>query len=56
MAAAFLDRLRHHCHLVNIRGNSYRMGDRLNLARALRQVPARKNPEQEPATQAETPR
>ena len=25
MAAAFIDRLLHHCHIVNIRGNSYRM-------------------------------
>lgn len=27
MAAALIDRLIHHCHLVNIRGNSYRMRD-----------------------------
>jgi DNA replication protein DnaC len=25
MAAALIDRLVHHCHLVTIRGNSYRM-------------------------------
>ncbi len=25
MAAALIDRLVHHCHIVNIRGNSYRM-------------------------------
>src|SRR5919201_4020064 len=25
MAAALVDRLVHHCHIVNIRGNSYRM-------------------------------
>jgi len=25
MAAALIDRLMHHCHVVNIRGNSYRM-------------------------------
>ena len=56
MAAALLDRLLHHCHIVNIRGNSYRMRQRGDLAQALRQVPARKNPEQGPATQAETPR
>ncbi|MEZ5442872.1 MAG: ATP-binding protein, partial [Lysobacterales bacterium] len=24
MAAALIDRVLHHCHLVNIRGNSYR--------------------------------
>ena len=56
MAAALLDRLLHHCHIVNIRGNSYRMRQRGDLAQALRQVPARKNPEQGPATPAETPR
>ena len=56
MAAALLDRLLHHCHIVNIRGNSYRMRQRGDLAQALRQVPARKNPEQGPATQAEAPR
>ena len=25
MAAALIDRLLHHCHIVNIRGNRYRM-------------------------------
>ena len=25
MAAALIDRVLHHCHIVNIRGNSYRM-------------------------------
>ena len=25
MAAALIDRLLHHCHVVNIRGNSYRL-------------------------------
>ena len=25
VATAILDRLLHHCHIVNIRGNSYRM-------------------------------
>jgi len=25
MATALIDRLLHHCHIVNIRGNSYRM-------------------------------
>ncbi len=25
MAAALIDRLLHHCHIVNIRGNSFRM-------------------------------
>ena len=31
MAAALIDRLVHHCHIVNIRGNSYRMRDPQNL-------------------------
>ncbi len=31
MAAALIDRLLHHCHLVNIRGNSYRMREHVNL-------------------------
>ena len=44
MAAALLDRLLHHSHLVNIRGNSYRMRQRSDLAGALHQAPARKNP------------
>jgi DNA replication protein DnaC len=36
MAAALIDRLLHHCHLVNIRGNSYRMREHSELHRALR--------------------
>ena len=56
MAAALLDRLLHHCHIVNIRGNSYRMRDRGELAQALHQAPSRKNPGQRPVTQAETAR
>lgn len=35
MAAALIDRLVHHCHIVNIRGNSYRMRDHGELSRAL---------------------
>ncbi|MEM9599368.1 MAG: IS21-like element helper ATPase IstB [Acidobacteriota bacterium] len=31
MAAALIDRLLHHCHLVNIRGNSYRMREHMDL-------------------------
>ena len=31
MAAALIDRLVHHCHIVNIRGNSYPMRDHQNL-------------------------
>ena len=52
MAAALLDRLLYHCHIVNIRGNSYRMRKRGELARSLHQAPARKNPDpDEEATQ-----
>ena len=32
MAAALIDRLLHHCHIVNIRGNSYRMREHQHLA------------------------
>lgn len=35
MAAAPIDRLVHHCHIVNIRGNSYRMRDHTELRSAL---------------------
>jgi DNA replication protein DnaC len=35
MAAALIDRLVHHCHIVNIRGNSYRMRHHRDLARQL---------------------
>ena len=31
MVAALIDRLVHHCHIVNIRKNSYRMRDHQNL-------------------------
>ncbi len=34
MAAALIDRLLHHCHIVNIRGNSYRMREHQNLMRS----------------------
>ncbi len=53
MAAALLDRLLHHCHIVNIRGNSYRMRKRGELARALHQAPARKNPNPDPGEDQE---
>jgi len=35
MAAALIDRILHHCHLVNIRGNSYRMRKHTELYRTL---------------------
>ncbi len=37
MAAALIDRILHHCHIVNIRGNSYRMRQHTELWRTLRQ-------------------
>ena len=35
MAGALIDRLVHHCHIINIRGNSYRMRHQSELWRAL---------------------
>src|SRR5262249_32231917 len=35
MAAALIDRILHHCHLVNIRGNSYRLREHPELYRPL---------------------
>jgi len=35
MAAALIDRVVHHCHLVNIRGNSYRMREHQGLYETL---------------------
>ena len=37
MAAALIDRLLHHCHIVNIRGNSYRMRAHQDLLRPARE-------------------
>jgi len=34
MAAALIDRLLHRCHIVNIRGNSYRMREHQDLLRS----------------------
>ena len=41
MAAALLDRLLHRCHIVNIRGNSYRMRDHRELAKSIHPTAAR---------------
>jgi len=38
MASALIDRLAHHCHIVNIRGNSYRMRQHRELQRLLAQT------------------
>ena len=46
MAAAMLDRLLHHAHIVNIRGNSYRLRHRTDLTKVFR-------PRAEPAKAAE---
>jgi len=40
MAAALIDRLLHHCHIVNIRGNSYRMRHHTELSKSLHAAPA----------------
>lgn len=37
MASALIDRLVHHCHIVNIRGNSYRMRHHADISAALQQ-------------------
>src|SRR5690606_10709361 len=39
MAAALIDRLVHHCHIVTIRGNSYRMRQHTELWQALHTTP-----------------
>ena len=50
MAAALIDRLMHHCHVVNIRGNSYRMREHTDLWQALQpdyeEPPSESSPEQ----------
>jgi DNA replication protein DnaC len=46
MAAALIDRLLHHCHIVSIRGNSYRMRHHSDLYRAL--TPAAEREESQP--------
>jgi DNA replication protein DnaC len=45
MAAALIDRLVHHCHIVTIRGNSYRMRQHTELWQALHTAP---DPELQP--------
>jgi DNA replication protein DnaC len=54
MAAALIDRLVHHCHIVNIRGNSYRMRQHAELRSALyprRSVPDRSTVKRRSAAQ-----
>ncbi len=57
MAAALIDRLLHHCHIVSIRGNSYRMRQHTDLFRVLTPTldgeedqPRRKRSRREPPT------
>jgi DNA replication protein DnaC len=47
MAAALIDRLVHHCHIVNIRGNSYRMRHHQELHRTMGapRHPSARNPQ-----------
>jgi DNA replication protein DnaC len=40
MASALIDRLVHHCHIVNIRGNSYRLRQHADLQRLLSPQPS----------------
>src|SRR5258706_9639612 len=49
IAAALVDRLMHHCHVVNIRGNGYRMREHTDLCQALR-------PERAPPTTRRKPK
>ena len=55
MAAALIDRLLHHCHIVNIRGNSYRMRQhrdlvgRLSAAQPKPQAPRARRPSRQEA-------
>ena len=43
MAAALLDRLLHRCHIVNIRGNSYRMRRHTELSKAIHPMGSQTN-------------
>lgn len=44
MASALIDRLVHHCHIINIRGNSYRMRHHTELRQALSPQPDERPP------------
>ena len=44
MAAALIDRLLHHCHIVNIRGNSFRMREHTELSKVLHSLPPEPSP------------
>lgn len=59
MAGALIDRLVHHCHIVNIRGNSYRMRQHADLYAVLHHRPEPAPPppvrRRGPAREAATP-
>ena len=46
MAAALIDRLLYHCHIVNIRGNSYRMREHRELRESMRRMEGGDGPRQ----------
>jgi len=53
MAAALIDRLLHHCHVVNIRGNSYRMRHHAELWTTLNSPPDEHQPKKRRARRKE---
>jgi DNA replication protein DnaC len=57
MASALIDRLVHHCHIVNIRGNSYRMRRHADLQQLLspQSPPARRPPPRRGSRRQEAP-
>jgi len=44
MAAALIDRILHHCHIVNIRGNSYRLRQHTELWKSLHEGGSQETP------------
>ena len=54
MAGALIDRLLHHCHIVNIRGNSYRMRHHQDLWRPHSQSGEDRSSTQRPRRRRET--
>ncbi len=55
MAAALIDRLMHHCHVVNIRGNSYRMREHTDLWQAIQPEEEQPRKTRRKRKEAETP-
>lgn len=56
MAAALIARLLHHCHVVNIRGNSYRMRHHSELWTALNSPPESRAKTTKPSRKGKEPR